>query len=246
MTVTVSAPSGQNCTIAALASGRVDQLHGAIERSLKIPRVVQRLIFAGREIYSGEFLAELQLANGSDITVINSWPQTPVAIVEKLHLAASASATHTLAAAVSQCLQHEDCSVKVAALNTLSWMGRLAAPHAGAIASLLRDNERGVCAAAAELLSWLEEAAYAVDVLAFGFRPPVGQFGNAEIMGKARQALTVLLESESSSIRLTALKSLIGLMEDTDKPAAQEQLQRRRFLLPHVGRLFSIPPKMCG
>ena len=71
VSLTVSTPSGQSCTIAALASGRVDQLHVAIERALKIPRVVQRLICEGREIYSKHYLAELRLEDGSIITVVN-------------------------------------------------------------------------------------------------------------------------------------------------------------------------------
>ena len=77
--LTVSAASGESCTIAALTNGRVDQFHGAIERALKIPRVVQRLILIGthgmREIHSHEFLTQLPLDHGSHITVINSWPQ---------------------------------------------------------------------------------------------------------------------------------------------------------------------------
>ena len=79
--LTVSTASGENCTIAALTNGRVDQFHGAIERALKIPRVVQRFILTGthgmREIHSEEFLTQLPLDHGSHIPVINSWPQNP-------------------------------------------------------------------------------------------------------------------------------------------------------------------------
>ena len=79
--LTVSTASGASCTIAALTNGRVDQIHGAIERALKIPRVVQRLILTGtngmREIHSEELLTQLPLDHGSHIPVINSWPQNP-------------------------------------------------------------------------------------------------------------------------------------------------------------------------
>eukprot|EP00435_Cladocopium_sp_Y103_P029639 s1314_g7.t1 len=241
--LTVSTPSGQSCTIAALASGRVDQLHGAIERALKIPRVVQRLICEGREIYGKDFLSELGLEDGSIITALNSWPQKPEAIVEKLNLAASTTATHALAAAVAQCLEHEDSSVKVAALSQLSWMGRVAAPHAAAIAKLLRDessDQRGVRSAAAEALSWLEEAgaAYAADILAFTCLP-LARFRHLSIMSKGKKAIAAFFMSELPSTRLTAMKSIIGLLEDKDNPATPpEEIQRNRFSLPLICEAF--------
>ena len=247
VSLSVSTPAGQSCTIAALASGRVDQLHGAIERVLKIPRVVQRLIWAGREIYGPEFLAELQLEDGSVITVIKSWPQKPGEIVEKLHLAASCTPTHALAAAVVQCLEHEDGSVKVAALDALSWMGRIAIPHAAAIAGVLRDSSRGVRSAAAEALSWLEEAgaAYAGDILACAFMP-LGRarfhFQHFSFLGKAKSAIMVFFESELPSTRLTALESVVKLLEDSDSPATPlEKLYRNRFLVPYLCRSFFDP-----
>eukprot|EP00435_Cladocopium_sp_Y103_P007763 s1973_g2.t1 len=66
----------------------------------------RRFICEGREIYSKDVLAELRVEDGSIITVMNSWPQTPEAIVEKLNLAASTTASDALAAAVAQCLEH--------------------------------------------------------------------------------------------------------------------------------------------
>lgn len=244
VSLTVSTPSGQSCTIAALAFGRVDQLHGAIERALKIPRVVQRLICEGREICSKDCLAELRLEEGSIITVVNSWPQKPEAIVEKLELAASTTATQALAAAVAQCLEHEDASVKLAALSQLSWMGRVAAPHAAAIARILRDEERGVRSAAAEALSWLEEAgaAYAADILAFTCLP-LGRFGrHFSIMSKAKKAIAAFFMSELPSTRLTAMKCIIGLLEDKDNPATPPvELQRNRFSLPLICEAFFDP-----
>ena len=243
VSLTVSTPSGQSCTIAALASGRVDQLHVAIERALKIPRVVQRLICEGREIYSKDCLAELRLEDGSIITVVNSWPQKPEEIVEKLKLAESTTATHALAAAVAQCLEHEDSSVKVAALSQLSWMGRVAAPHAAAIAKILQNEERGIRAAAAEALSWLEEAgaAYAADILAFTCLP-LGRFGHVSIMSRAKKAIAAFFMSELPSTRLTAMKSIIGLLEDKDNPATPpEELQRNRFSLPLICEAFFDP-----
>ena len=177
--LTVSTASGESCTIAALTNGRVDQFHGAIERALKIPRVVQRLILTGthgmREIHSEEFLTQLPLDHGSHITVINSWPQNPEFIVEKLKVAAASPATHPIALAVSGCLDHEDSSVQLAALQTLSWMGPFAAPHAGHIAKLLQHESKGIRLAAAESLSWLEEVggAYAGEIVHFLLPAPV-------------------------------------------------------------------------
>ena len=239
----VSTPSGQSCTIAASTSGRVDQLHGAIERTLKIPRLVQRLICGGKEIFSHESVAELKLENGSHITVINSWPQKPELIVEKLRLVASTTPTHSLAAAVAKCLEHEDSSVKATALDALSWMGRVAFPHAAAIANLLRDGERGVRAAAAEALSWFEEAGagYAADILTYAYAPAgYGPFQQLSIMGKAKQAVESFFESESSNTRLAATKSVIGLLEG-DSPSPFMKLQRERIILPHVCRAFFDP-----
>lgn len=177
--LTVSTASGESCTIAALTNGRVDQIHGAIERALKIPRVVQRLILTGtkgmREIHSEEFLTQLPLDHGSHITVINSWPQNPEFIVEKLVAVAASPATHPIALAVSRCLEHEDSSVQLAALQTLSWMGRFAAPHAGHIAKILQHESKGIRLAAAESLSWLEEVggAYAGEIVHFLLPAPV-------------------------------------------------------------------------
>eukprot|EP00438_Fugacium_kawagutii_P036066 Skav208487 [mRNA] locus=scaffold87:109798:111555:- [translate_table: standard] len=245
VTVDVSTPSGQTCTIAALAAGRVDQLHGAVERVLQIPRVVQRLIFAGREIYSEEFLAQLHVENGSSITVINSWPQNPASIVEKLHFAASTTPTHCLAAAVAQCLEHEEWSVKVAAAQTLSWMGQIAVPHASAIARLLSDDQREVRSAAAESLSWMEEsgAKYAGDILASAgeFRPT--HFGGFLLAQKPKDAVKALLQSELPSTRLAAIKSVLRLLEERDwHPRSPiEKLYLHQFLLPHLCRAFFDP-----
>ncbi|CAJ1374047.1 unnamed protein product [Effrenium voratum] len=234
VTLCVSTPAGQCCTIAALTSGRVDQLHGAIERALKIPRLVQRLICGGKEIFSQESVAELQLENGSQITVINSWPQDPELIAEKLQLAASTTATHALAAAVATCLAHEDGSVQAAALNTLSWMGRIAAPHIAAIARLLRDGERGVPLAAAESLSWFEEGAvYAADILRYACAPSVYS-QTLRITGKAVKAVKSFFESDSSSTRLAATKSVIGLLEDDSPVAPDMKAQRERIILPQL------------
>eukprot|EP00438_Fugacium_kawagutii_P002261 Skav227477 [mRNA] locus=scaffold2491:481829:483583:+ [translate_table: standard] len=248
VTVGVSTPSGQTCTIAALAAGRVDQLHGAVERVLKIPRVVQRLIFAGREIYSEEFLARLHVENGSNISVINSLPQNPASIVERLHCAASTRPTHCLAAAVAQCLEHEEWSVKVAAAQTLSWMGQIAVPHASAIARLLSDDQPEVRSAAAESLSWMEEsgAKYAGDILASAgeFRPT--HFGgfNFLLAQKPKDAVQALLQSELPSTRLAAIKSVLRLLEERDwhPRNPREKLLLQEFLLPYWCRAFFVDP----
>ena len=62
--------------------------------------------------------------------------------MEKLKVAAASPATHPIALAVSGCLDHEDSSVQLAALQTLSWMGPFAAPHAGHIAKLLQHESK--------------------------------------------------------------------------------------------------------
>eukprot|EP00435_Cladocopium_sp_Y103_P028135 s301_g7.t1 len=234
--LTVCTPSGHSCTIAALASGCVDQLHRAVEEALKIPNFLQRFICEGREIYSKDFLADLRLEDGSIITVMNSWPQKPEAIVEKLNLAASASTTASdaLAAAVAQCLKHKDSSVKVAALSRLSWMGIVAAPHAAAIAKLLRDKEQGVRSAAADALLWLEEAgaAYAADIVLLMCRPPYWFFN---IRWKVETAIGAFLMSELPSTRLTAMKSVIGLLENEDIPATpRARFERNCLILPWI------------
>ena len=103
-------------------------------------------------------------------------------------------------------------------------MGRVAAPHAAAIAKILQNEERGIRAAAAEALSWLEEAgaAYAADILAFTCLP-LGRFGHVSIMSRAKKAIAAFFMSELPSTRLTAMKSIIGLLEDKDNPATPQK-----------------------
>eukprot|EP00913_Durusdinium_trenchii_P001714 g1585.t1 len=230
--VTVCTPSGQSCTIAALASGCVDQLHGAIERMLKIPMPVQRLIMTcdsgAKEIHSNELLSTLGLQHGNQITVLNSWPTQPAEIVEKLKLAASYPSRNT-AAAIARCLTNEDSSVKESSLRALSWMTRHASAHASDVAKLLREDAEEAVAmgvrvmdprrlpriqvrnAAAHTLSWLEEAGatYAADVLLFGWNG--WKFS-------ASDAFEEMCQSEAAKTRTAAIHSIVKMLENDCGP----------------------------
>ena len=229
--VTVCTPSGQSCTIAALASGCVDQLHGAIERMLKIPMPVQRLIMTcdsgAKEIHSNELLSTLGLQHGNQITVLNSWPTQPAEIVEKLKLAASYPSRNT-AAAIARCLTNEDSSVKESSLRALSWMTRHASAHASDVAKLLREGAEEAVAmgvrvvnprylpriqvrnAAAHTLSCLEEAGamYAADVLLFGWN-----WGF-----RASDAFEEMCQSEAAKTRTAAINSIVKMLENDCGP----------------------------
>ncbi|CAE7807401.1 unnamed protein product [Symbiodinium sp. CCMP2592] len=252
ITITVSTASGASCTIAALASGRVDQLHGAIERVLKIPTCVQNLIIAceggSREITSHELLSSLPLEScQNQLTVFNSWPKDPAETVEKVK-AASRSPTPQTAAAVARCLTFEDSCVQAAALQALSWMGKAGKQHAPEIAEKLQmelprryhygvrlptvegRQQRAVAITAIVALSWLEEAgaAYAADILFYNW------FWNSHT---ARGAFDEMCQSESSTTRLAAIKSLIARLEkDGFGPIEHDELARRRVALPYICR----------
>eukprot|EP00439_Symbiodinium_sp_Y106_P005389 s1479_g1.t1 len=246
------AMSGASCTIAALASGRVDQLHGAIERVLKIPTCVQNLIIAcedgSREIRSHELLSSLPLEScQNQLTVFNSWPKDPSETVEKLK-AVSRSPTPQAAAAVARCLTFEDSCVQAAALQALSWMGKAGKQHAPEIAEKLQmelprryhyglrlptvegRQQRAVAITAIVALSWLEEAgaAYAADILFYNW------FWNS---ATARGAFDEMYQSESSATRLAAVKSLIARLEKHGfGPVEHDELDRRRSALPYICR----------
>ena len=136
---------------------------------------MQRLILTGtngmREIHSEEFLTQLPLDHGSYITVINSWPQNPEFIVEKLTAVAASPVTLPIALAVSRSLDHEDSSVQLAALQTLSWMGHFSAPHAGHIA---QGNSLG----SSWIIAWLEEVGGAYNGEIMHFLLPALEFSS--------------------------------------------------------------------
>ena len=250
ISITVSAASGASCTIAALASGRVDQLHGAIERVLRIPTCVQNLIIAceggSREIKSHELLSSLPLQSCQNhFTVFNSWPKDPEETVEKLK-AASRSPTPLTAAAVARCLSFEDGYVQAAAIQALSWMGKAAKQHAPKIAEKVRlelpkryqhglrlptaegRQQRAVAMTAAVALSWLEEAgaAYASDILLYRWW---------NFSDKARGAFEEMCQSESSATRLAAMKSLTALLEkDGFGPVVRFEYERRQIALRYI------------
>ena len=250
ISITVSAASGASCTIAALASGRVDQLHGAIERVLRIPTCVQNLIIAceggSREIKSHELLSSLPLESCQNhLTVFNSWPKDPEETVEKLK-AASRSPTPLTAAAVARCLSFEDGYVQAAAIQALSWMGKAAKLHAPEIAEKVRlelpkryqhglrlptaegRQQRAVAITAAVALSWLEEAgaAYASDILLYRWW---------NFSDKARGAFEEMCQSESSATRLAAMKSLTALLEkDGFGPVEHFEYERRQIALRYI------------
>ena len=249
--ITVSTASGQSCKLTALASGHVDQLHGPIERTLKIPQVLQRLVMTlssgDGEISSEERLGDLGIKDGSQVMVISSWPSQPAAIIEKLKLAAFQPSQPT-AAAISLLLTHEEKSVKIAALQALAWMGRHGSAYAAQVAELLREDAEVVLAAsgrytfndpssrgagirnaAASALSWLEEAgaAFAADVLTFCWQGP--RFA-------ARTTIEAMCQSESAKTRTAAFVSMVRMLENDCEPCVvgMHKVLCRRIILRYV------------
>eukprot|EP00438_Fugacium_kawagutii_P001340 Skav226324 [mRNA] locus=scaffold3301:653519:654949:- [translate_table: standard] len=124
-------------------------------------------------------------------------------------------------------------------------MGQMAVPHAGAIARLLSDERRGVRSAAAESLSWMEEAGakYAGDMLAFAGEFRQKYFRVFALMRAPKDAVNTFFHSELPNTRLAATKSVVRLLEERDwhPRSPVEKLHLQRFLLPYLCQAFFDP-----